>query len=376
MGDLDDARNLVRRARMLLSGAKGTKLLESLDLRNSLTEQLSASEARKVIDDLTVTVVAADVTAAASRAMEKADRGEESNLTDFELASLEAIVQLTGRPAMRYIDGRVELPPNGVGENDNWRNFVALANAKINAASASVGKVSGANADGTPSYGIGTAWRLGTDLVVTNRHVAEPLVRDSTLDPSRWKLDPEKPALVDFNATDHATTVTRFGVAELMYCAEEKAIDFAILRLDPKDKALPPALELDFDASSVGREVPVGGVPTFRGEEVYVVGHPYREVPSAASLQVFGNADASKRCSPGVVTAIARTYELEHDCSTLGGNSGSCVLTVSEHKVVGVHYRGIDLDVDTGRGSANSATALSRLGDHRAASILKEGRML
>ena len=370
MGDLADARNLVRRARTLLSGAKGTKLLESLDLRDSLTEQLSVSEAREAINDLTIAVVAADITAAASRAIEK-----ESNLTDFEFASLEAIVQLTGRPAMRYIDGRVELPPNNVGENDNWRNFVALANAKINVASASVGKVSGANADGTPSYGIGTAWRLGTDLVVTNRHVVAPLVRDSTLEPSRWKLDPEKPALVDFNVTDQATTLTRFEIAELMYCAKERSIDFAILRLDPKDKALPPALSVDFDASSVGREVPVGGVPKFRGEEVYVVGHPYREVPSAASLQVFGNADASKRCSPGVVTAIARDYELEHDCSTLGGNSGSCVLTVGEHKVVGVHYRGIDVDVDTGRGSANSATALYRLGDHQAASILREGRV-
>jgi V8-like Glu-specific endopeptidase len=64
----------------------------------------------------------------------------------------------------------------------------------------------------------------------------------------------------------------------------------------------------------------------------------------------------------------------EHDCSTLGGNSGSCVLSVGGHVVVGLHYAGLDVDA-AGRGSANVALALSRLGSHPGAQLLRAGRV-
>jgi hypothetical protein len=87
---------------------------------------------------------------------------------------------------------------------------------------------------------------------------------------------------------------------------------------------------------------------------VYVIGHPYRETASDASWMVFGDADGKKRWSPGEVTSMDATRgSCLHDCSTLGGSSGSCILALASHKVVGMHFGGRNVDEATGRGDAN-----------------------
>jgi len=381
--DTKDVRRLARQLRAQLATSRGNPL-ESSGLRVALRDRLTAAEARTRITEIGLesaapsvapSVAAADVTAAAVRAMEKVDAGAESNLTDFEVVSLEAIVQLTGRPAMRFTDGRVGMPPTDLGENDRWRVLVATARSKINSASASVGQVAIETAGGG-TEAIGTAWRLGTDLVVTNRHVAAELVADRSIPPAQWSLAPAKVSIVDFNVTDAATTKRRARIAALLYCAPEADVDLALLRLDGGGEALPAPLTLDFTADSVGRSIDSDGTTAFQGEEVYVVGHPVRRFPSSQSAAVFGSADGFKRCSPGVVTAIpTRPHAFEHDCSTLGGNSGSCVLSVSGHRVVGLHYGGANVNEATGMGRANLALALARLSGHPAAAMLEQGKV-
>jgi V8-like Glu-specific endopeptidase len=54
-----------------------------------------------------------------------------------------------------------------------------------------------------------------------------------------------------------------------------------------------------------------------------------------------------------------------HDCSKLGGNSGSCVIDLETNQVIGLHFGGRYL----GR---NSAVALWELRDDR---LLKKGRV-
>jgi hypothetical protein len=382
MSGAEEVRRLARQLRAQLAGFQGDPL-ESSGLRVALRDRLTVEQARTRMTELGLesaapsvapSVAAADVTAAAVRAMGKVDTGRESNLTDFELVSLEAIVQLTGRPAMRFTDGRVGMPATDLGENDRWRTLVAIARSTINRASASVGQVAIGGGGGTEA--IGTAWRLGADLVVTNRHVAAELVADKSIPPAQWSLAPAKLSIVDFNVTDAATTTKRFRIAALLYCAPEADVDLALLRLDGGGEALPAPLTLDFAADSVGRSIDSGGTTVFQGEEVYVVGHPLRRLPSSESAAVFGNADGFKRCSPGVVTAIpTRPHAFEHDCSTLGGNSGSCVLSVSGHRVVGLHYGGADVNEATGMGRANLALGLARLRGHPAAAMLEEGRV-
>jgi hypothetical protein len=327
-------------------------------------------------DDVVPVVAAHDVVNAAQEAIDTvAAGGTAHNLSDFQRVAVEAIVQLTGRPAMRYTDGVVQDPPNEDGENERWQTLVNTARSKINRVSASVGQVGLLRADGT-AEAIGTAWRIGTDLVVTNRHVAGVFARDTTLPPSAWTLDPQKRAVVNFNITDKATTKKSFAATALLYCADEEPVDLAIFRLDPAGDKLPAPLALDFDAESLGDQIDMGSFKRFDGQPVYVVGHPFRDLATSATSTVFGIADGFKRCSPGLVTTLsALEHAFEHDCSTLGGNSGSCVISISAHKVVGLHYGGVHVNAQQ-IGLANVALGLALLGEHRSAAILKAGKIV
>ena len=344
--------------------------------RDSVSEALEEQIKKRIPDDqspLVAKTVAAESLANAESALNKTAGGASpSTLTDLEIAGLEAIIEVTGRPAIRYSNGRIQTP-NSLGENERWRVLVVTARHKIEGASSSVGRIMLKGGLGLPEN-IGTGWRIGNDLVVTNRHVAQLLAEDPYAPASGLRLDNAKEPLIDFSATDDSDGSKSFGLTAITYCAEEPFVDVAILRASA-GVDLPGALELDWKAQSVGRDIPGpgGAAPTFKGKEVYVVGHPFRQRRSKAVADVFGTADGLKRWSPGLVLRIDSDQPtLQHDCSTLGGNSGSCVFSAGLHKVVGIHMGGVEVDDMTDRGLANVAVALSRLGSHPVAQILKE----
>lgn len=380
----DDPLRLVRTARSLLTkggalqSTAGGERIDDGVLREALERHLRQAAPAGEPGPLAAKAAAARVVESARGALERVAAGASaSNLTDEEVSSLQAIVLVTGRPAMRYVNGRVQMPPVDLGENDRWRVLVATERADIDRASSSVGQVALVRASGA-AQPVGTAWRIGDDLVVTNRHVAKLLVSAPDATPGTWTVDPGRLAVVDFAATDGTPQPRRFAVAELLYCATEERVDLAVLRLERGDAQLPPALALNWDAAALGRE-PAGdggAEPAFRGAEVYVVGHPYRVHGTEATRAVFGQVDGLKRWSPGTVTSVAAGHPVfEHDCSTLGGNSGSCVLAVKGHRVVGLHFAGRGVNEATAIGAANLAVALSRLGAHPGAAILRDGRV-
>ena len=297
--------------------------------------------------------------------------GSPSNLTDLQISSLEAIVHLTGRPAVGYRNGQVQMPPTDLGENERWRVLVAIERSEIDRVSASVGRIA-LRRPGGGDEPIGTGWRAKADLLVTNRHVAGQFAADPAKPPSTWTLDGGKSPVIDFGVSDAAAAAgPRFAVSGIAFCADEPELDLALLTLDAGGGTLPPALPINLSPSSIGRTVPGAAGAKFRGGPVYVVGHPFRRLASAESAVVFGIADASKRWSPGMVTSVRGDSALvEHDCSTLSGNSGSCVFMADGHQVVGVHVGGLGVtDVSGGRGDANVAIALTRLQSHRAAAV-------
>jgi endonuclease G len=55
--------------------------------------------------------------------------------------------------------------------------------------------------------------------------------------------------------------------------------------------------------------------------------------------EIFGNVYDKKRLAPGQLTGSDSTA-LRHDCSTLGGNSGSVVLSLRTGEAVGLHFAG------------------------------------
>ncbi len=56
-------------------------------------------------------------------------------------------------------------------------------------------------------------------------------------------------------------------------------------------------------------------------------------------VRIFNGIYDVKRLSPGVVTESTPNL-LKHDCSTLGGNSGSVMINLATGEAVGLHFGG------------------------------------
>ena len=374
------ARTLLAAGGQLESVGGGGETIKRGELEEALREraQLNATSGQ-LPPSLTAQAAAAQALANAESALQKtAGGGSPSNLTDLEMAALEAVIEVTGRPSMRYTRGQVQMPPSALGENERWRFLVATALEEIDEASACVGRISVRGVAGLDEHK-GTGWCAAGGLIATNRHVARELVNNPGDPPAFWKVDASKEPFIEFATTDQAPESLRFSVSAVAYCAEEEDVDFALLGVTAGGtKALPPPLPLDWKPESLGKEAAgdEGAPPRFKGSSVYVVGHPYRLLGSELTAAIFGNADGGKRWSPGLVVRLSPDKPLlEHDCSTLGGNSGSCVLSADWHSVVGMHVAGVKVDEATGRGSANLALTFARLGAHRAADILRTGKL-
>ena len=348
---------------------KREKLAEALE--NTILQEVSMLSDRA--PSVTAKVAASEALTHAENALNKtANDGSPSNLSDLEVSALEAIIEVTGRPALRYLDGEVQLPPSALGENNHWQVLVVTARGDINRVSGAVGCIAIRNNLGI-AESLGTGWRVGTDLVVTNRHVVEQITKAGSVS----KLDNEKKPYIDFAMTNGAQAAQRFQITELVYVADEPLLDVAFLRATSETSALPESLVIDWSKEGPGREITrPNGEKFFQGRQIYVVGHPYRQGHAELVSSVFGVADGLKRCSPGRVTRMDDPNpRLEHDCSTLGGNSGSCVFASDTHEVIGVHVGGVDVNDNTAKGSTNLALALSRLSEHHAGAIMQSEKV-
>jgi hypothetical protein len=76
------------------------------------------------------------------------------------------------------------------------------------------------------------------------------------------------------------------------------------------------------------------------------VGYPgVDDSQDAEALQnIFGDIYYRKRLAPGVIMKLDEpTQSLQHDCTTLRGSSGSCLVRLAKNKVVGLHFKGTTL---------------------------------
>jgi glutamyl endopeptidase len=102
--------------------------------------------------------------------------------------------------------------------------------------------------------------------------------------------------------------------------------DLALLRLAPADPHPPPL--------ALGACAP--------GDRVAAIGYPsggLAHYDPAEVVRLFGDRLDIKRLAPGTITAV-HGDRIDHDCTTLGGSSGSPLVDLATGAVVGVHYGG------------------------------------
>lgn len=252
-----------------------------------------------------------------------------------ERSALEAIVQRVGRPPLLIQNDKVVL---NSGIDDDLHDFPPNMDALIKGTEAdipSVGRIEFVNFRlkwGGTGFVIGTS---GADrIVVTNRHVAS-LVAKRTVDGRGLFLrDPfsltKFGASVDFNeeAGSLPNQAKSFDVAEILYIADTTAPDVALMRIS--GSKLPAALPLANTAAGEGDIVALIGYPAFDDRNDLIV-----------MAQYFRDLYNVKRYAPGrIIQAQSARTVLQHDCTSLGGNSGSPLIRLTDGHVVGLHYFG------------------------------------
>lgn len=254
--------------------------------------------------------------------MEKLARDPDADLTPAEEFGVEAIVLLEGRPALLVMNGDFAEPPA------EW-SVLSDSRAEIKEAIARVGRIEVA---GHPNFDwVGTGFLIGPDLVMTNRHVAVEFARQG---PGGWTFVSGRSCRVDLLREIGNPTRLEFAVTGIVGVHEADDVDLALLRVEPTgENELPSPLRV----AAVQPEDLVG-------RAIYVVGYPAwdgRRNEPEAMRQIFMDVYNVKRLQPGVTIAAERPVAvMRHDSSTLGGNSGSPVIDLATHTVIGLHYGG------------------------------------
>lgn len=273
-----------------------------------------------------------------SEAMARLARdGEAAVLSPEQIGSLEAISLLVDRPALLVRSGRFE-PPIGA-----WSRLAANVQ-DLAPMLASVGRLSVA-----PAYGgaVGTGFVVGDGLLMTNRHVLDLFY---TPDGDGGQLIDGLSMTIDFKQEYGSTACSIFEVTGVRRVfPESSGIDLALLEVKDRGSSgepLPAPLLLQSRLAAVKN-----------GAAICVVGYPQADPDrnNAGEMdRIFEEIYDVKRISPGFVTAGEAQGSFSHDCTTLGGNSGSCVIDLETASVIGLHWGGDYL-------SPNHALSLPRL---------------
>jgi hypothetical protein len=238
---------------------------------------------------------------------------------------------LTGRPSLLIKNGDFDAP---LGEWNHLRTSTANHN-KIKTTIQSVGRVY-VSLPGRRGTGVGTAWVGGPEFLVTNRHVVTAGIGEKTS--SGWKLTDGARVWVDFLVEEGSADAREFEVKKIIHVEDRAAghPDLALLQVEARNAAgqsLPPALPVASNSAEVRVD----------DDYVYTVGYPgFDDSQDAEALErIFGGIYGRKRLAPGIIMKVdVPTQSMQHDCTTLGGSSGSCLVRLATNKVVGLHFRG------------------------------------
>lgn len=263
------------------------------------------------------------------------------DVRERDLDEAEAIVLAFGRPVLLVQNHTVNVPPRFEDpQSEVWRQRLNNARDRLNAVIPAIGRI---NVRNHPDLDwVGTGWLVAPDIVVTNRHVAQEFAfrQAGAGSPPAFvfKKHPEGATMrarINF-LSEHQQEVdeAEFRVESLLHIEDEAGPDVAFLRLattNPTDTPL-------------SAPVPLSNAAPSQGQQVAVIGYPARDSRVSdprAMLRLFGGIFDVKRLAPGMIQRVTESF-VTHDCTTLGGNSGSAVIDLETGQAVALHFAGRD----------------------------------
>ncbi len=249
-------------------------------------------------------------------------------LTPAHQYVLESIVARKGRPVFDICDDSFANP------GPDWV-VLEQSRSKIENAIRSIGRV---DFTGMPAIlYAGTAFIVGPGILMTNRHVAELFATGPGY--KQLQFISGRTASVDLKQEVSSSESVPLQVTEVLLI--HPYWDCALLRVS------------GLDGSRVPLTLASRPLENLAGLDAAVIGYPaFNPSPSenpALQMEIFGGTFQKKRLQPGKlmadgvhISSYGNDNEcLTHDCSTLGGNSGSAVLALPSGLVAGLHFMGL-----------------------------------
>jgi hypothetical protein len=236
--------------------------------------------------------------------------------TAAQVAALQAIVRAM-RPSALSAAGVVEpLPQRAQPVFSEWQDFVRSIVPHLY----TIGRVDRKSQTPLPPEPFGTGFLVSEELFLTNHHVVTQLSGGT---------DVINPGDVEIRFVQEYDAKEEPPVSVAGVCAFHPEEDAALLRVIPTSELR------DRKPLSWGQTTPD------ESTHVAVVGYPFPDSTRNPLFmeQIFGNKLGVKRLAPGEFLG-ARKGSVFHDCSTLGGNSGSPLIHMKDCSVVGLHRDG------------------------------------
>ena len=267
----------------------------------------------------------------AAAAVSKLKDRREEQLTPQDVQALEAIILPRERPVVFVRGGiyeEVEAPWTELNKTP--------AHGVIDPLMPAIGRVEVPKLPWVP-YG-GTAFVVGPGLLMTNRHVAQLFCQGRGIKRLVYQAGD---AAVDFKREvdtppDDRSVYLEISTVEMIH----PFWDMAILRVNGLPGSITP-LRLSVDPPEA-----------LRDEDIVAIGYPARDDRNDLEVQdrIFKRKFNVKRLQPGKIRIREKIRSFEnvvdavtHDSSTLGGNSGSAIISVHTGEVVGLHFAGLYL---------------------------------
>ena len=271
-------------------------------------------------------------------------------------ATIEALVRLTGRPAVRVkADGSEIRDPR----LENWASILVATRRRWQRLTAAVGRVDVQMPNGTWAHA-GTGFVMADGRVMTNRHVIDTFVDGLPAAPGDQAFLKRRNASIIFDPEAEDET-TRYELTDIITAGKSPIgrlvdlgkLDMAVVAMNTDNGHEPPPLPLDTTLVSMTD-------PSLT--DILLSGYPARPSGSSGPAsssddflpfwdridELYGEEYGKQYLSPGkvmsrpgTVSGDTRAWTFTHDATTLAGNSGSAVISLhGAMEFCGLHFGG------------------------------------
>ncbi|MBA1144096.1 DNA/RNA non-specific endonuclease [Mesorhizobium neociceri] len=269
-------------------------------------------------------------------AEESADLGAENEAIEIarspealdEAVELESIAMRRERPVLAILNNVTKLVFIDRADSAIWEARLKKARPLLDKAIRAVGRI---NLLGAPFEWVGTGWLVAENVLVTNRHVArEFAARKGAGFTFKPGVSAPMEASTDFLEEIDNPDQLLFKLVKPLHIEDAAGYDVAFFEIEIVSGKAKLASPIDL-ATDIRQT-----------ENVATIGYPAYDsrIPEPELMErIFGKIYNKKRLAPGGVTRVEPTRIL-HNCTTLGGNSGSVVFDLDRGNAIGLHFSG------------------------------------